>query len=193
MTDINLQDQINDMNRKLDMVLDEVNAQRLNRQVQLDLLDDVSIIGTDIFKTAVTELDAAAVDFDGEGLIRLGLKMIKNIENFNDMIDLFESMVDLGKDLGPIVKQVGIDGIHELEDLEQKGYIDFIKDMKTVADSAVMTYNAMDTQDIPNVSMFGMIKELNKPHMKKTLGFMFTFLKNMNEQLDANFKKQDQE
>ena len=51
----NIQEQINDINRKLDLVLEEVIAQRETRQSVEDLASDLTIVGNDIFKNADEE------------------------------------------------------------------------------------------------------------------------------------------
>ena len=62
MTDQNIQVQIDDINRKLDLILEEVFAQKQSRDSMNDLMDDLSIVGKDVFKNTVIELDKAGVD-----------------------------------------------------------------------------------------------------------------------------------
>lgn len=61
MTDQNIQTQINEINRKLDIVLEEVYSQKQARQTVEDLVTDLSLIGTDMFKASVVELDNAGI------------------------------------------------------------------------------------------------------------------------------------
>jgi uncharacterized protein YjgD (DUF1641 family) len=37
----------------------------------------------------------------------------------------------------------------------------------------------METEDVPEYSIFRVIREINKPEMKKAWGFLYTFLKNI--------------
>ncbi|MDF1574556.1 MAG: hypothetical protein P1P86_05130 [Bacteroidales bacterium] len=46
-------------------------------------------------------------------------------------------------------------------------------------DTAVRVFSNMETKDVPEYSIFKVIREINKPEMKKAWGFLFTFLKNM--------------
>lgn len=46
-------------------------------------------------------------------------------------------------------------------------------------DTAVKVFSNMETEDIPEYSIFRVIREINKPEMKKAWGFLLTFLKNM--------------
>ncbi len=167
MTENNMQDQMQVMNQKLDLVLSEVNTQRLNREEKNDLFDDLSIIGKDLFKSTVAELDAANVEFDADSAIRLAMKLIKNIDNFNDMIDMFESGVDLMQDLAPIVQQAGIDTVHQLHEFEQKGYFEFIREFAKVIDKVLLNYTAQDLRDLTDsiIPMMDMVKNLTTPDM----------------------------
>ena len=51
-----IQEQIREINRKLDLILDETSFQRENREVINDLVDDVAVIGKDAFRQMVTQL-----------------------------------------------------------------------------------------------------------------------------------------
>lgn len=220
MTDINIQDQINDINRKLDILLEEQQIQRLKRQEVDDLLKDVSIIGNDFVKASVIELDKAGVELDGEALKSLIFRLIRNVGTINEMVEMMESASDLVKDVGPIVQQMGLDGIRKMSELEQKGYFEFAReatqiienvvdnfttdDVRHLADSivtilqtvknltqpdmmnalnnAVNVYKNLDPQDVQEVSLWKAFRMMNTPEMKRGIGFLLTFLKNISQE-----------
>ena len=66
MSEQHIQAQIDAINQKLDMILEEVYAQRETRHSLLDLADDAYIIGKDVFKNTVIQLDKAGVEIDSE-------------------------------------------------------------------------------------------------------------------------------
>ena len=76
MTEKNIQGQIDEINRKLDLVLHYVNEQRLKSERMEDLVTDVSIIGKDLFDTAVYELDNQGIELDLEEMKVLAFKLI---------------------------------------------------------------------------------------------------------------------
>ncbi|MEZ5011910.1 MAG: hypothetical protein R2744_10110 [Bacteroidales bacterium] len=49
MSDKNIQVQIDEINRKLDLILEEAAYQRGNRETVTDLVDDLAIVGKDAF------------------------------------------------------------------------------------------------------------------------------------------------
>ncbi|RLD41982.1 MAG: hypothetical protein DRI89_08410 [Bacteroidetes bacterium] len=213
----NMQEQINEINRKLDLVLEEVMAQRETRQSIEDLTADLTIVGKDAFSSVVTELDNAGVELDGEAVKMLMLKFVRNIDTINEMFEMLESANDFLKDVSPILHQMGLDGIKMMNEMEQKGYIDFFRegmnimdnivthfstdDVKLLADnivtimetvkeltqpdmlkainSGVVVYKSIDVEDIPEYSMFKAMREMNSKEMRRGIGFMITFLKNI--------------
>ncbi|MBT3303163.1 MAG: DUF1641 domain-containing protein [Bacteroidetes bacterium] len=224
MTDKHIQDQISDINRKLDLLLEEHQLQRQRRIEVEDLVKDISIIGNDFVKSSVQELDSAGVELDGEALKSLGLKLVRNIGTINEMFEMLESASDLMKDVGPIIQQVGLDGIHKMGELEQKGYFAFFKeasliveniidnfsteDVKMLADNivtilqtvknltqpdmmqtlnnALNVYKNLDPKNVEEVSMWKALRMMNTPEMKRGIGFMLTFLKNISQETNVS-------
>jgi len=216
---ITVEQQLAEVNRKLDLVMEEISYQRRHRQEMEDLVKDVSVIGKDIFETTVVKLDKAGVQVDYEQLANFGLKLLRNVDTFNRFLELMESADDLMKDIGPILQQAGLDAIHTLHALEQKGYFDFFRELSLVLDrivthfkaedirnlsdnivplletvknltqpdilqavnKSVAVYKNMDTGHIPEYSVWRMLRELNTPEMRKGIGFMITFMKNLAE------------
>ncbi|MBS3776694.1 MAG: DUF1641 domain-containing protein [Bacteroidales bacterium] len=219
-----LQTQINDINRKLDLVLHHVDQQRLKRESVEDLLDDMSIVGKDAFQSTVSELDKRDIELNVDDLKCLSLRFLRNIDNFSQMLSTFESVMDFVKDAEPIANEVGVDVIHKLHDLEQKGYFDFIReiirsfdtivtnysreDLRQLADNipvimetmknltdpemlkalnnAVNTYKEMDTDQVKEYSLWKTFKEMRSPEMKRNMGFMMMFLKNLSQKQQTN-------
>ena len=220
----NIQEQINDINRKLDIVLDEIVAQRETRKSIEDLTADLTIIGQDMFASTVAELDNAGVEVDGEAVKMLILKLIRNVDTLTELFEMLESGKDLLADLTPIIQQVGLDGMHLMHNVEQKGYFDFFResgkildnivthfsgeDMKLLADnivvimetvksltqpymlkainSALVVYKSIDVENVQEYSLFKAMLAMNSKEMKKGIGFMITFLKNISKATTNN-------
>jgi uncharacterized protein YjgD (DUF1641 family) len=179
MAEQNLQKQINEINEKLDEILICATQQRLRSAMLDDLLADMSIIGKDAFHSTVTELDRQGIELNVDDLKYLSFKIIKNLDKFTNTLSAFESVYDLLQDLSPVAREVIIDFIKKLHELEQKGYFSFFAEMLKVLDNVVITYQKMDHENIPEYSVWKVMKELRKPEMKKNIGFLMTFLKNL--------------
>ncbi len=206
------------LDKKVDLILEYVNQQRLKSEAMDDLVSDVSIIGKDIYDSTVKTLDDRNVEIYPEELTELGIRLLRNAGNFNTMLDLLESMTDLSKDVLPIANEVILDGTKKLHEFEQKGYFEFLKemghivdnivthfsteDLKALADNivtimetvknltqpemlqsvnnAVKIFASMDIDEAPQYSVWKLMREMNKPEMKKALGFFVMFMKNLN-------------
>jgi uncharacterized protein YjgD (DUF1641 family) len=209
--------QIEELNQKVDTILEYVNQQRLKSQAVDDLVADVSIIGKDAYDSTVKALDEHEVVLDPDQLRELGIRVAQNVGNFNTLLDTMGSAMDLMKDVGPIANEVIIDTTKKLHEFEQKGYFEFMKEMGAIMDTivthygvddvrlladnvvtildtvknltqpdvlksidtAVKVFSNMETEDVPEYSIFRVMREINKPEMKKAWGFLFTFMKNM--------------
>lgn len=215
----NTSQQIAELNQKVDTILEYVNQQRLKSQAIDDLVADVSIVGKDVYDNTVKVLDEREVVLDPDELRELGIRMAQNVGNFNNMLTSLGSAMDLMKDLEPIANEVIIDATKKLNEFEQKGYFEFMKEFGRVIDNIVTHYGAEDARmladnvvamldvvknltqpdmlksidnavkvfaslemdNVPEYSIFKVMREMNKPEMKKAIGFVMMFLKNMSK------------
>jgi uncharacterized protein YjgD (DUF1641 family) len=181
MSDPNIQAQIDAINLKLDLILEEVRAQKEMRESILDLADDASIIGKDIFKNTVIQLDKAGVELDTEAIAGIGLKLIRNVGNINDFLDTLESVNDFLKDVSPIIHQVGLDAIEKLNYLEQRGYIDFFRELSKALDNIVTHFSVEDVKSLSDnvVIILETVKNLTQPDMLKAVNNALAIYKNL--------------
>ncbi|NOY38416.1 MAG: DUF1641 domain-containing protein [Chlorobi bacterium] len=171
MSDKIIQTQINEINNKLDLVIQYVNDQRLKGDMVEDLVQDLSIIGKDAFQSAVIELDRQGVELDPEEIKVLLVKMIKNANNFSQVLNTFESMLDLMKDLGPISHEIIIDLIYKLQAFEQKGYFEFLTTLTKVFDNIVVHYSKEEVELLADnvVTILDTVKNLTQPDMLQAI------------------------
>ncbi len=218
MSEKDIQIQINEINRKLDLIIEDRAVQKQNQDAVIDLVDDLSIVGKDAFRSVVEGLDNAGIELDGDSIKYLILSFIRNVDNINTLIMTLENVMDLAKDAGPILKEVGIDAVDKFKEADDKGYFEVIRQFAKAIDNVmskfpkedmeglgekiesvlntllviidpafmdkigmfVQTYKEIDHTNIPSYSIFRVMRELNKPDMKKSIGFIMTFLKEIN-------------
>lgn len=220
MTEKPVQKQIDDINRKLDLILDEIAIQRQNREAVNDLVDDLAVVGKDAFKNMVNELDSTGIELDSEALRCLILRLIRNIHSLGMVLETLESITDLLKDLSPVIKQIGLDGVQKFHEIEQKGYVEIanqvgksmdtilsrysIDEIKNLSDnlvgifdtlsaigdpkvlnkinSTVVALKEIDTENIEEYSIWRLMRQLNKPEVRKSIGFIMALLQNISNQ-----------
>lgn len=160
MTTNELQQQIIELNQKVDLLLEYVHEQRMKREVVDDLIADVTIVTKDAFKSVVQELDDQGCELDTEALKHLAFRMLRNTNNFNHAIELFESTVDLVKDAGPIVNEVIIDFINKLHEFESKGYFEYVNELYNMLGEMHKHYSVQDLKNLSSNmgSLFNIMK-----------------------------------
>ena len=126
MAESNIQAQLDEINRKLDLVMECAMGQRHQSGAIEDLIADLSIVGKDAYNSSVTLLEKHNIEIDPEDFSVLALRLLKNIKNINAAIDAFESAFDLVRDAAPLVKEMIIDLSKKMHGLEQKGYFDVV-------------------------------------------------------------------
>lgn len=95
----------------------------------------------------------------------------------------FEFLKEFGAVIDNVVTHYSVNDVRMLAD-NMVTILDTVKnltqpDMLKSIDTAVKVFANMETEDVPEYSIFRVIREINKPEMKKAWGFLFTFLKNM--------------
>jgi len=162
-----VQVQINDINQKLDLILEELAIQKQKRQALEDLATDLNLIGNDLFKASVDELDHAGIELDTEELKSLFFRLLRNAGTLNEMLQMAESAVDLSKDVGPIITQMGLDTIQKMHEFEKRGYFEFFKELSGIIDNIVQHFSAEDVRLLADnvVTILETVKNLTQPEM----------------------------
>ncbi|NOR88256.1 MAG: DUF1641 domain-containing protein, partial [Bacteroidales bacterium] len=157
------------------------------------------------------------IELHPEELTELSVSFLRNIKNFNVVMNSFESIVDLGKDISPIINESIIDFTKAMAQFEAKGYFEFFKSLALIGDELIQQFsmedmnqirkklpaiveimkqltddktlvlaqkgmNALQKTDVenpPEMGIWQMIKSMNDPSMKKSLGLVISMSKNM--------------
>mgnify|MGYP001814345293 FL=1 len=104
----------------------------------------------------------------------------------------FEFLKEFGAIIDNVVTHYGINDVRMLAD-NVVTILDTVKnltqpEMLKSIDTAVKVFANMETDNIPEYSIFRVMREINTPEMKKAWGFLFTFMKNMSSMDQENNK-----
>ena len=102
----------------------------------------------------------------------------------------FEFIREIGVIMDHIVTYYSVKDVRMLAD-NVVSILDIVKNltqpqMLKSVDTWVKVFSSMETEDVPEYSIFRVIREINKPEMKKAWGFLYTFLKNISRSNDNN-------
>lgn len=191
MEEIAIQNQINELNEKVDTLLEYIIAQNKKNQAIDDFIDDAYKVGIDLFKTTAVELDNHGVEVDMDEVKILIFKLLKNIQTFNTLINMLESLVDLMKDATPIAREMIIDLTYQLDKLEKNGTIESLKTITTnltnpdllqsLAKISSAITNVKPDEKLDNISMFKLMKSLNNREVKSSLSYLIRILQEINK------------
>ncbi|NOX66635.1 MAG: DUF1641 domain-containing protein [Chlorobi bacterium] len=181
-----MQDQINMINKKLDVILEEIELQRSHRREIEDLKDDLMRVGKDVYQTTVEELEGVAEHIQTGDILHLGKKLIRNVNNINGMFDQLESMNDLLKDVSPITREVAIDFMEKLDEIDRKGYFDFAREIIHAMDNVVDSFTVDDVRALGDniVTILNTIKNLTQPDMLHAINNALTVYKKLDIEVD---------
>jgi uncharacterized protein YjgD (DUF1641 family) len=166
-----IQDKIDSLDRKLDRLLEFVEQQNRKREEFDDLVTDVSIVAKDAFKNSVVMLDKAQVELDSGSISNLVIRILQNLETLNEMLGMMESARDFMKDATPILHQVGLDAVNKMNELDQKGYFDYLRQLSRLIDAWIKAFPAGDLQKMENnlEQIAGILRNLSDPALIATL------------------------
>ncbi len=171
MEDLTIQEQIQHLDQKLDRLLEFVEQQNRKREEFDDLVTDVSLVAKDAFKHSVVMLDKSQVELDSCGISCLIIKILQNLGTFHEMLDMMESARDFMKDATPILHQVGLDAVNKMNELDQKGYFDYIRQLSHFMDKWIQAFTVEDLLKVEGnlENIAGILRNLSDPALVAAL------------------------
>lgn len=205
------------LDRKLDIVLVEIDeVRRIRREIE-ELKEDLSRVGKDLFQTTVSELEEVAPFVQTGDIATLGKRLIRNVNTLNELLVQLEGAREFLNDATPLAREFFHDGLTKLDDLDRKGYFAMgrelgraldnvvanftVEDVRLLSDNlvailstvknltqpemlhainnAVEVYKKIDFDSVEEFSPWLAFREINKPEMRRGLGFLIVFLRNL--------------
>ena len=181
MEEKNTQNQINDINRKLDIILEEIELQRRHRREMEDLKDDLMRVGKDIYNTTVEELEEVHDYIETGDMLYLGKKLLRNVNNITKTFEMMENAKDFMEDFAPISRELAIDFMNKMDEFDRKGYFEFIRELNKGLDNVVESFSVEDVKALGDnlVTILNTIKSLTQPDMLQAVNNAVSVYKNM--------------
>lgn len=166
-----LQKQVDQINRKLDIILQEIELQRRHRQEMEDLKADLMRVGKDLYRTAVVELDEMHDHVDTGDVVHLFKRILRNLNNIDTTLQRLESMQDFLRDFEPISRELFLDTMRRLDEMDRKGYFEFLDELVSVGDRVVTSYGPEDVRKLGDniVTILDTVKNLSQEDVLSTV------------------------
>ena len=167
MADKNIEARMDAIERKLDVILEEIDLQRAHRREMEDLKADLMRVGKDLFQTAVVELDGVHDQFRTVDLVHLGKKLMRNVDTITRVVEQMESLKDFLEDASPLARESFIALMKKLDEFDRKGYFGFMKEMGRIVDQVVTSFTVEDVKNLGDniVTILNTIKNMTQPEM----------------------------
>ncbi|MBC8484762.1 MAG: DUF1641 domain-containing protein [Bacteroidetes bacterium] len=167
MADKSMQKQIDEMNKKLDIILEEIELQKRHRREMDDLKDDLTRVGKDLYLTAVDELEEVHDHISTGDMLYLGKKVLRNVNNITKMIEQLESVTDFLHDASPLTREYILDFMKKMDEFDRKGYFEFMKESVKILDNIVTGFTVDDAKKLGDniVLILNTVKNLTQPDM----------------------------
>lgn len=184
--DNSIQNQIDQINKKLDIILDEIELQKRHRREMEDLKDDLMRVGKDLYDTAVVELDQIHDHVNTRDILHFGKYMLRNVNTISKVVQQLESTKDFLNDASPLFREYIIDFMAKLDEFDRRGYFEFIKESQNVVDKVVTSFNKEDVKSLGDniVTILNTVKNLTQPDMLQALNNALVVYKKLNIEVD---------
>jgi uncharacterized protein YjgD (DUF1641 family) len=188
MEDKNIESRMEAIEGKIDVILEEINLQRAHRREMEDLKDDLTRVGTDLFRTAVVELEGVQDQFRTVDVVHLGKKLMRNVDTITRIVEQLESVKDFLEDASPLARESFIALMKRLDDVDRKGYFGFLKEMGRVTDKVVTSFTAEDVKSLGDniVTILNTVKNMTQPDMLHAVNNALNIYKKMDLEVEDN-------
>ncbi len=181
-----IEQQLEQIQNQLAIITQELEAQRRKRREMEELKADLNLIAKDMFQAAVEELDDVAQHVETGDIIYFVKHLLRNLKNLSKMMESLESLNDLARDVGPLSKEMFLDWMEKLDQLDRKGFFDFASEAIKIVDTIVTNFTVEDVRLLrENITTILLtIKNLTQPDMLATVNNALSFYKKMDIELD---------
>ena len=163
-----------ELNQKLDELSVQVaylagQAEIAERQRadRAELMRDLTPIANEAFRLSVEQLEEIQEYVDLGDLLRLVKRLARNGRNFEKMLNQLESLMDLAETVGPLANEAFGKAVHELTELERKGYFTFAQGGMQIMDNVVTSFTQEDVDRFGEnvVLILNTVKEMTQPEI----------------------------
>ena len=168
---MDIQAKINEINKKLDIIIGEIDQQRRHRQEMTVLKEDLMRVGKDMFQTAVIELEDLHDSMKTGEMVHLGKRLLRNVNNIEKTIEQLENVRDFISDASPLAREYVLDFMKKLDEFDRKGYFQFFKETSKILDNIVTSFSPEDVKNLSDnvVTILHTIKNLTQPDVLQSV------------------------
>ncbi len=181
MAEENIRAEIDAINKKLDLICEEIGYQRRRRLEMDDLKEDALRVGKDLFQTTVQELEEVHDHIKTGDMLYLFKKLLRNINNITKTFEQLENLKDFLQDFAPVSRDMFLDFMNKLNEFDKKGYFEFAREISKISDKVVTSFTPEDMKNLGENSteVINTMKNITSPEVLRTVNNAANALKNI--------------
>lgn len=195
-----------ELNRKIDalaeqvaFITEETRRQQRRGEEWDELKGDLTLVGNDLFRLSVRQLEELEYHVQIEDIFHLFKRLLRNTRQLEQALDQLESLMELWQELSPMTQDMFLSFMNRLDEMERKGYFAVMQGSVKVADRVVESLKDEDFEQLGegaamavsamreepgSTSMFGLMRQLNDPAVRRGMARMLMVLKSIGEMED---------
>jgi len=169
MTTTIVEEQIAEINRKLDLIVQELEHIRQVRSASEDLLADLTIVAKDAYRETIDACNT--VELQPKDIVQLFKVGLSNANLLTVALQQLESAIDFLKDVQPVTRDLYRQALVQFQSLQERGYFNAVTTGARIADTLVQAHSAGDMKQIEAgvPYLIGFMRELTHPEVLQAL------------------------
>uniref|UniRef100_E6QHM2 DUF1641 domain-containing protein n=1 Tax=mine drainage metagenome TaxID=410659 RepID=E6QHM2_9ZZZZ len=169
MTTAIVEDQVAEIQRKLDRIVEELDHLKRARNANEDLQADITLVAKDVYKKAVE--GCSTIELRPEEILELVKEVFSNAKLLTSALRQLQSADDFLQDFQGVTRDLYSRAITQFDLLQQRGWFDTAISGTRMADTLVQSHSAEDRkraeESIPYI--VGFMRELTRPEVLQAL------------------------
>ena len=152
---------------KLDFLVEQAEAGRRQREGLEELQRDLVPIANQMIKLTIDELAEIGTEFQGEDLLFLAKRLLRDTHMLVDGLNRLEMMMELYDETQRIGQGVFNQAVVKLDQMEREGYFDFARAGWTIVERIVEEFSEEDVTALGDniVTILNTVKNLTQPEI----------------------------
>lgn len=188
MEEKNLQIQLDEINKKLNYILSEIELQKNHRQEMQDLKDDLMRVAKDVYQSSIDELEQVHDYLKTGDILYLFKKLLRNVNNLTKLFEQLENLRDFTKDVGLLSKEMTKQVMDKLDEFDRKGYFSFFSESLNIIDNIVSSFTVEDVKALGDniVTILNTVKNLTQPDMLQSVNNALNVYKKLDIEIEKD-------
>jgi len=171
-----------EINKKLDYLIEEIELQKKHRREIDDLKEDLMRVGREVFDTAVVELEEVHDHIQTGDIYYLFKKLLRNVNNITKIFEQIENIRDFIQDFGPVSKELFKDFMNKMDEFDRKGYFEFYREFKDITDKIITSFPVNELRSLGNniEQIIFTVKNIAQPEVLTAINNFISAYKDIN-------------